>query len=266
VKETSEQRKAKEIELLSRAHLYAKSLYKWPSLTIIAVLFVSFICVVLTQTEDLFKLTEREPHGRDMMVFTERLTELFDAQTLAMYAQEDYFLGDTVSPRTQEVDTWRIMVVFEATVGDNIFTPENLVIVKELEDKIKALPGFGDFCLAQSHSDPSCSSTNSEISPLEIFGNGYDTQTKINNEIASISSGNNWDNFKFFFDTTFTTTNMKSRFTRTIYKFGAPLVINGKQYKGKRDDYPKQAMEWSKFAQKIRDLLITDLNENYKGI
>lgn len=49
--------------------------------------------------------------------------------------------------------------------------------------------------------------------------------------------------------------NKKTRYLRSIFKFGAPLKIDGKLYKNRYDDFDKQEDEIVDFSNEMIDLV-----------
>lgn len=73
--------------------------------------------------------------------------------------------------RTGKQDLWMMTNIYETESSkDNIWTLENVQHIRKVEDWITKTEGrWGDFCFAQSITDPSCSDTESLLSPTAVF-------------------------------------------------------------------------------------------------
>lgn len=91
------------------------------------------------------------------------------AKEALLAAQGDEKLG----VRVQNTPWWNPVIMFKGpTEKENLLKKEYLLKIKEVIDKIEAMPDWKLFCKAASNTDASCSSLAmlSPLSYLEMFG------------------------------------------------------------------------------------------------
>ena len=119
-----------------------------------------------------------------------------------------------------------------SAIGDNIFTPENLLEIALFELKVYKMEQFNNTCLAASRTNTSCNDY-SFLTPLLFFLQaGLDiptiTQEEIDAVLIELYTGEDWDDYKIFFESTFGLDSLKSKFTRTLVMLAGPLNVDGR--------------------------------------
>jgi hypothetical protein len=127
---------------------------------------------------------------------------------------------------------WDFTIIFYSPSG-NVFTPENVTSLLAVVQAIKNLPKFSKYCWAVSSVDSSCAT---EKSAIPLLTGGYASQSAIDTALTTlVGNTNDFVKARHFFETNFGSTYIKSAYTRVILKMGAPINIDGVQYKSKND-------------------------------
>jgi len=143
------------------------------------------LCIFISQAGGY--LVNSEQHNRDYLVWDHKYTYKFDQQELAIETLKSLSGGESGEQalRTGKQDLWMMTNIYEMESSKgNIWTLENIQHVWEVENWItlpKEQGGEGrwkDFCFAQSITDPSCSKSESLLSPTVVFtGQGFSMET-----------------------------------------------------------------------------------------
>ncbi|XP_030843063.1 protein dispatched homolog 3-like isoform X2 [Strongylocentrotus purpuratus] len=135
-----------------------------------------------------------------------------------------------------QAHSWRLQLVYMAKGEDeNIFTPERLQTIHDIEMDIMKQPGFTRFCSRSSHSidDPALARFGHCLPPNSLMTYFFPTQVGdmirydgMGTELADINGtlkmAMNHQTFYWFVDTHMNSTTRRSKFIRTEIWFGRP--------------------------------------------
>eukprot|EP00854_Cymbomonas_tetramitiformis_P016146 gene16146-19154_t len=199
---------------------YALWSFNRPLTVIMAVFFYLITLTVIVIAGQFFVINESGAH--DWKVITSPTTERVDALDAAILDTS----ATSSSPLFVNQDEWAFSFMFKASNG-NVFTPANLKAVKDAEAVISSLSSYSEYCVqlySESQENLGC------VSPKSVSGAFYEnktteylTQAEINATLALL-----WEDlaaYSFFFDKGFNYTEgrLSSKYTRSLYYFGAPL-------------------------------------------
>nr|XP_054769044.1 protein dispatched homolog 3-like [Lytechinus pictus] len=137
---------------------------------------------------------------------------------------------------TPRPHSWRLQLVYMAKGEDeNIFTPERLQTIHDIEMDIMKQPGFTRFCSRSSHSinDPALAGVGHCLPPNSLMTYFFPSQVGdmvrydgMGNELADINGTLKMamahQTFYWFVDTHMNSTSRRSKFIRTEVWFGQP--------------------------------------------
>ena len=72
------------------------------------------------------------------------------------------------------MNEWFFTGIYECDDCDNLFVPEKLKKIAEVDKKIREMPEWKNICYATSTQDSSCNAAESYVSPVDVLFGGYD--------------------------------------------------------------------------------------------
>ena len=196
-------------------------------LTILIVIF----CLFSVMAKKLLKGTAGHAYT-SMAKDHKKAKEFLAVYQTDVEVDEDNRLEDTPK-QSQDILDWTMLIMFKYTKGNNIFTPENIPKLQKLQEEFESLENYGNLCLLiPVENGEKCFAA----SPLGFYANAT-TQEHIDKVTSDLVLN---PQTAFFLSSDASTANPKSKYTRDIYKFGAPIEWKGEKYRDKMDDLDEQ--------------------------
>ena len=218
-----------EIKQLSKPFWFSRMLAKHTCLIII---IVNIIALLLGFFIFQFKLlTLADNTRRDFLLWDNPKVVREDMFALMKSEFDEKGTNKNLPLRSEEQSNWKSFLIFESP---NIFSTDSLNKIKNIENKFQSFQNkYDKFCLANSSTNSSCAK---KTSLLNFFSNPS-SETAIQSDI---SKNSNKFNFKILLQSSFSPNNLKSKITRSIYSFGAPINLDNRNYTVSKDDLKKQ--------------------------
>ncbi len=202
-------------------------------------------------------LVNSEQTNYDWTISDGRASEQFDAVDFA----QDQDTSVTNNTRTEDILEYAMWITFASSVDGNIFTPENVQSICQIEQLYIQTPGYEDVCLLNNTggttkcSDPTSTVTyyfygnsDNETCALLSSSDVNSTATFMYNQLDASNASRLL--YGFFMDSeTMTRSPYYSTRTRTRIPIGGPLV----GYRNTNDNLEDQKKEYTKFIKRVKD-------------
>eukprot|EP01083_Nonionella_stella_P090129 251819_1 len=210
-----------------------------------------------------FKLADNG--DQDFILVNHEATRTMNGLALA----EGIAFGDTVSAdslqqiRSSQIDEWRFILMFRSAEGNNLFTPENVAVMRNIENFILT-PEWEKLCWSgfsnesnpnpQADLQPPCD-PSAHMSLLPFFGDG--SQVSISNGLANAAGWTSNSTLRSLVGNDFSCDSLSTASSRSIFLFGAPLAgdSNGSPFRNSLDRFDGQESVFLDFMIPIQKFL-----------
>ena len=198
-------------------------------LILLVILILEIICIYLTISQEYMK-TNKEG-GNNYMARNNIRAQLFYGMLQAHIEIEESNQAISTPLQSQEVDDWSLSLIFKSRRSENIFTVENMGLVRSIEVDFNKSENLDKFCLLTT--EGKCKNI---VSPLPLFGDANE-QNIIDEIVGNLVKE---ANYKSFLLEGTTVESPQSQMTRSFYTMAAPINYDGRRYRDKTQDFIEQ--------------------------